>query len=115
MPAAPSVEEVTSPAEILQIVAVVAALIAENDHSTCLAFVNGILCAFISTLLRKTSALFLIAVDQPCLLASLIIHVDSESLFPRWMLKISTALLYTKAFKGPCKLVSLLQLMHAMP
>ena len=46
MPAAPSVEEITSPSEILQIAAVVDALIAENDHSTCLAFVNGMLSAY---------------------------------------------------------------------
>ena len=53
MPVAPSVEEITSPAEILQIVAVVAALIAENDHATCLAFLNGMLCQLVPFLMQR--------------------------------------------------------------
>lgn len=53
MPAAPSVEEITSPTEILQIVAVVAALIAENDHATCLAFVNGMACQVMPLPMRR--------------------------------------------------------------
>lgn len=41
VPAAPAVDDITPPGEVQQIVAVVAALLAENDHATCLAFVNS--------------------------------------------------------------------------
>jgi len=57
-PSAPAVEEITSAGEISQILAIVAALVAENDHATCIAFVNGRHCGMPTPLFLALSTRF---------------------------------------------------------